>query len=103
MAIVPLPLPAHAEARVLLHHLLEHGDIVGRDSVGRAIVQLVVDDWTLEKLMAFDADAAELEDQSDHEPDPNDECDGSPVAVELARPKIIRRRRAIGPSFGQVG
>ena len=31
MAIVPLPLPPSAEARALLHHLLEHGDIVGRD------------------------------------------------------------------------
>jgi hypothetical protein len=29
MAIVPLPLAPGAEARALLHHLLEHGDDVG--------------------------------------------------------------------------
>jgi hypothetical protein len=34
MAIVPLPLPPGAEARGLLHHLLEHGDIVGRGRRG---------------------------------------------------------------------
>ena len=44
MAIVPLPLPPGAEARALLHHLLEHGDIVGRDTAGQTIIQLVVDD-----------------------------------------------------------
>ena len=37
MSIVPLPLPAHAEARALLHHLLEHGDVVGRDAAGRTV------------------------------------------------------------------
>jgi len=101
MSIVPLPLPPDAEARALLHHLLEHGDMVGRDSTGRTILQLAVDDHTLETLMSFDAD--ELENQGDQEPDTDDECDGPPVTVELARPKIIRRSRAIGPSFGQVG
>ena len=29
MAIMPLPLPPGAEARALLHHILEHGDVVG--------------------------------------------------------------------------
>ena len=103
MPIVPLPLPPQAEARALLHHLLEHGDIVGRDDVGRAVVQLVVDDWTLDNLMAFDVDAAELEDQGDDEPDADDEVDGAPVVLELARPKSSRRRRVMPPSFGQVG
>ena len=32
MAIVPLPLSQNVQARALLHHLLEHGDIVGRDA-----------------------------------------------------------------------
>jgi hypothetical protein len=90
MAIVPLPLPPRAEARSLLHHLLEHGDIVGRDTVGRTIVQLAVDDWTLQKLMTFDVEAAELE-----EPDADDE-DGAPVVVEFVRPKSMGRRLASG-------
>ena len=49
-------------AIVLLPHLLEHGDIVGRDRAGRTIIQLTVDGWVLDKLMGFDADAAERED-----------------------------------------
>ena len=61
MAIVPLSLPQAAEARALLHHLLEHGDIVGRVSAGRTIIHLAVDDWALEKLITFDADSPELE------------------------------------------
>jgi hypothetical protein len=32
MAIVNLPLPPGAEARALLHHLLEHSDVVGEDA-----------------------------------------------------------------------
>jgi len=87
MAIVPLPLPAHAEARVLLHHLLEHGDVVGRDGAGRTVIKLAVDDLMLDRLMGFDADAAELEDQGDQEPDADDEGDGAPVVLELARPR----------------
>jgi hypothetical protein len=89
MAIVPLPLPPGAEARSLLHHLLEHGDIVGRDTVGRTIVQLAMSDWILDKLITFDAEAAELEDGSDGEPDADAEEDGPPVVVELARPKVV--------------
>ena len=37
-----------------------HGDVLGRDPGGRTILQLAVDDWTLERLMGFEADAAEL-------------------------------------------
>ena len=95
MAIVPLPLPPGAEARALLHHLLEHGDMVGRDSAGRTMIQLAVDDWTFDRLMAFDADAAELEDGADAEPDADDEEDGLPVLIELVRPKTVERRRAV--------
>ena len=93
MAIVPLSVPPGAHARALLHHLLEHGDIVGRDAVGRTIIQLAIDDWALEKLMTFDADAAELEDGADAEPDADDVEDGPPVAVEIARPKLIKSSR----------
>jgi hypothetical protein len=82
MAIVPLPLSQDVQARALLHHLLEHGDIVGRDAAGRTIVQLAVDDRVLETLMTFDADAAELE------PEPDDEEDGPPILLDLVRPKV---------------
>ena len=57
MAIVALPLPPGAEARALLHHLLEHGDVVGRDPLRRTIVQLAVEDGVLERLLTFDAEA----------------------------------------------
>ena len=103
MSIVPLPLPPDAETRALLHHLLQHGDVVGRDGAGRTIIQLAVDGWVLEKLLTFGADAAELEDQGDDEPDADDEVDGASVVRELVRPRVIRRRRATAPSFGQVG
>ena len=61
MAIVPLPPSPPVAARALLHHLLEHGDIVGRDTAGRTIIQWSVTDHVLETLMTFDAEAAELE------------------------------------------
>ena len=51
MAIVPLPLAPGAEARALLHHLLEHADVVGTDAAGRTIIQLAVDNRILENLM----------------------------------------------------
>jgi hypothetical protein len=70
------------------HHGLGHGDIVGRDDVGGTIIQLAVDDRVLETLMTFDAEAAQLE------PDADDEEDGSPIVVELVRPKMVERRRA---------
>jgi hypothetical protein len=95
MAIVPLPLSQHAQARALLHHLLEHGDIVGRDTTGRTIIQLAVDDRVLETLMTFDADAAELE------PEPDDEEDGPPLLLDVVRLKVVERRRVI--PFGRVG
>ena len=94
MAIVPLPLPPNFAARALLHHLLENGDVVGRDAVGRTIIQLAVDDRVLETLMAFDAEEADLE------PEPDDEEDGSPVVLELVRPKMVERRRALASGSG---
>ena len=95
MAIVPLPLPPGAEARALLHHLLEHGDMVGTDTAGRAIIQLAVENRVLESLLTFDAEAADLEDGGDGEPEPDDEEDRTPVAVELMRPKMLGRSRAL--------
>jgi hypothetical protein len=89
-----IALPPGAEARALLHHILEHGDVVGRDTRHRTIIQLPVDDWTLEKLMAFDADVAELEDEGDGEPDDDAEEDGPAVMVELVRPKLITLKGA---------
>lgn len=93
MAIMLPPLPPGAEARALLHHILEHGDILGSDTEGRTVLQLAVDDWTVEKLLTFDAEAAELE-EADAEPEPDDEDDGSSVVVELLQAKAIRRGRA---------
>jgi hypothetical protein len=93
MAIVPLPLPPDVEARVLLHHLLEHGDIVGGDTAGRTIIQLAVDDWVYEKLMTFDDEAAELEDGGDAEPDDDAEESWLPVVLlDVVRPKVITQR-----------
>ena len=54
--------------------------------MGRTTIQLALDDWTLEKIMTFDAEAAELE------LEPDDEEDGAPVVSDLARPKVVRRR-----------
>jgi hypothetical protein len=103
MAIVPLPLSPSAEARALLHHLLEHGDIVGQDPVGRTVIQLAVDEWVLDKLMSLGVDAADLEDYADDEPDADDDDDGPPVGLlELVRPELIRRRQPSGLAFRPV-
>jgi hypothetical protein len=68
--------------------------------VGRTIIQLSVNDWVLEKLMTFDADATYLEEGGDDEPDAGDEGDGPLVVVDLARPKAVRRMQV--RAFGQV-
>ena len=52
---------AGAFAKSVLHHLLQQGDIAGWDAAGWPVLQLTIDDWLLEELCAFDADAAELE------------------------------------------
>jgi hypothetical protein len=41
---------------------------VRSDPAGRTVIQLAVDDSLLEKLLAFDAEATELEDGGDVEP-----------------------------------
>jgi hypothetical protein len=60
-----------AFARSVLHQLLRHGDIAGQDTAGRTVLQLAVDDWLLDELCAFDADAKDLKD-SDPEPEPGE-------------------------------
>jgi len=103
MSIVPLPLPPDAEARALLHHLLEHGDVVGRDRAGRTIIQLAVETWVLDKLMGFDADAVEREDGGDAEPDDHAEADGASFMIpDVVLPKVIRRRRPLALVPGAV-
>jgi hypothetical protein len=103
MSIVPLPLPPEAEARALLHHLLEHGDVVGRDRAGRTIIQLAVENWVLEKFMGFEADAVEREDGGEAEPDADDEGDGAPfMLLDVVLPKVIRRRRPLALVPGAV-
>ena len=77
--------PPGVEVRVLPH---QSSSTAGRDTAGRTIIQLPVADRVLETLMTFDAEAAELE------PEP-DEDDGPPVVVELARPKMVQRTRAL--------
>jgi hypothetical protein len=62
--------------------------------VVRTIIQLAVDDRVFETLMMFDAEAADLEPESD------DEEDGSPVLIELVRPKA---RRADPDGFQRRG
>jgi hypothetical protein len=61
---------------VLLHHLLQHGDFVGRDTAGRTIITLAVDDWLLEQLLTFDASAEDFEEGGDREPDDHEEEGG---------------------------
>jgi hypothetical protein len=69
MAVLALPIDAGSEARTILHHMMQHGDVTGRDAVGRRVITLAVDDWLFERLMMFDAGAEDLEDSGDGEPD----------------------------------
>jgi hypothetical protein len=79
----------------VLHYLLEHGDIVGRDAAGQMIIQLSVNDCVLEMMMTFDAEAGDLEDAGDSEPDADDEEAFLPVVLELVRPKVVEQRRVV--------
>ena len=69
MPVTALPLDSGAQARALLHHLLEAGDIIGRDRIGRTVIQLAADDRLLDQLTTFDADVENLEDGGDAEDD----------------------------------
>ena len=66
---------------------------MGKDTAGRTIIQLAVDDWALDKLMTFDAEAADLE--VEDEPDADDEGDGPPVVIDLVRPRRVTRTPAL--------
>jgi hypothetical protein len=66
---------------------------LGRDTAGRTIIQLAVDDWTFEKLLTFNAGSEDLKD-ADAKPEPDLELDGPPVSgLILIRPKRLRRAR----------
>ena len=86
MSAIPLPLDPGAQARTLLRHLLEAGDVIGRDAAGRTVIQLAADDWLLEQLMTFDAGAEDLED--------DDEADDSPPVLSFDRipPRRVHRQ-----------
>jgi hypothetical protein len=45
-----------SETQQILHHILEHGNIAGRDAAERTIIQPTVDRRTLERLKAFGAE-----------------------------------------------
>ena len=57
-----------SEAGELLRQILEQGDIVRRDAMGRYVIHLAVGDAELDRLLTFGADAAEREDGGDDEP-----------------------------------
>jgi hypothetical protein len=76
MTVIPLRLDPGSQARTILHHLLERGDIAGRDAEGRKVITLAIDDWLFEQLMIFDAGAEELEEGGDAEPDDGDGLPG---------------------------
>jgi hypothetical protein len=69
MSVTTPPLGPSAQARALLHRLLEAGDVIGRDATGRTVIQLAADDWLLEQLLTFDGGSEDLEDGGDAEPD----------------------------------
>ena len=76
---------------------------MGRDSAGRTVIELVVDDWILDKLMGSDADAVEREDGGDGEPDADHEADGSPFMIpDVVLPRVIRRRLPLALLPGSV-
>jgi hypothetical protein len=79
MSVAALPLDPGAQARALLHHRLDSGDIIGRDEAGRAVIQFAADDWLLEQLLTFDAAAEDLEESDDSEADDDAEPDSATV------------------------
>lgn len=89
-----------AFAKSVLHQLLQHGDVAGRTADGRTVLQLSVDDWLLEELCTFDADAEDLED-AEGEPEPDQEFEGPATVLDFVPPKQDRsdltRRAGCGP------
>lgn len=94
MSVTVLPLDPGAQARVLLHYLLDSGDIVGLDEAGRVVIQLAADDWVLEQLLTFDAAAEDLEESEDAEADDDAEPDGATVLfIDRAPARRVYCRR----------
>ena len=90
MSVVPLSLDSKLEPRALLNCVLRDGDILGTDNAGRTALLLILDPWTLHRLLAFDADAADLED-TDGEPEPDQEFDGPAAVLDFVPPKRVVR------------
>jgi hypothetical protein len=80
-----VPRAPMAEARTLLNCVLRDGDILGTDATGRTALLLMIDPWTLNRLLTFDADAA------DDEAEPDEEIDGPATVLDFAPPKRVRR------------
>jgi hypothetical protein len=53
---------------------------------GRSVVALLVDPWTLDRLLAFDAEVTDLED-ADGEPAPDQEIDGPGTVSDIVPPR----------------
>jgi hypothetical protein len=66
----------------LLQHILEHGDMVGKDTAGRTTIQLALADALLDGLLSFGADAADSDEGGDNEP--NDVPPVSACWLEMA-------------------
>lgn len=81
MSVVPIRgRDQSSEAWALLTCVLRDGDIVGTDESGRTALLLMLDPFTLDRLLTFDADAADLEG-----------TDVEPEAVLQVRPPERRR------------
>jgi len=59
--------------RAILHYLLEHGDLAGRDASGGTLITLAVDDRLLGRLLTFNPGSEDLEDGGDVEPDDHEQ------------------------------
>jgi hypothetical protein len=71
--------------------MLREGDVIGTDESGRTIVLLALHPWTVGRLLAFDADAEDLED-ADGEPEPDQEQEDGPATVpDFVPPKRLGR------------
>jgi hypothetical protein len=79
--------------------VLRDGDVVGTDDAGRTALLLMLDPWTLDRLLAFDEDAADLED-ADGEPGPSTVVDVVPpnwVALLLVTAPLVKSHADQGP------
>ena len=108
MSVVPIRgrNPA-SEARALLNCVLRDGDIVATDDAGRVALLLLIDPWTLDRLLAFDADAADLEDNgdledTDAEPEADEEIDGPATVLDFVPPKRIERPSRVASALGHA-